>query len=85
MEEFMRDVMPVEGVQWSSGQAINLKDWPGMRREGSGFWAGFLNTYYWIDTKAGVAAVLQSQYFPPLDNGFVELRARLEKTLYSCL
>ncbi|KAF5329846.1 hypothetical protein D9611_013407 [Ephemerocybe angulata] len=37
MEEFMRDVMPVEGVQWSSGQAINLKDWPGMRREGSGF------------------------------------------------
>ncbi|KAF6751874.1 beta-lactamase/transpeptidase-like protein [Ephemerocybe angulata] len=85
MEEFMRDVMPVDGVQWSRGQAVTLNDWPGMRREGSGFWAGFLNTYYWIDPKAGIAAVLQSQYFPPLDSRFLTLREMLEKTLYSGL
>ncbi|KAF6754612.1 beta-lactamase/transpeptidase-like protein [Ephemerocybe angulata] len=85
MEEFMRYVMPVDGVQWSRGQAVTLNDWPGMRREGSGFWAGFLNTYYWIDPKAGIAAVFQSQYFPPLDSRFLTLRETLEKTLYSGL
>ena len=44
-----------------------LADVPGMRRAGTGDWAGLPNCYYWIDRSAGVCGAVLTQVFPFFD------------------
>ncbi|KAJ3541788.1 hypothetical protein NMY22_g3753 [Coprinellus aureogranulatus] len=85
MESFLGPALPAHGIQWSNGQGVITADWPAMRKRGSGFWSGYLNTNHWIDPATGVAAVFQSQLLPPLDRGLAVLGAQLEIALYASL
>ncbi|KAJ3525362.1 hypothetical protein NMY22_g10612 [Coprinellus aureogranulatus] len=85
MESFLGPALPAPGIQWSNGQGVITADWPAMRKRGSGFWSGYLNTNHWIDPATGVAAVFQSQLLPPLDRGLAVLGAQLEIALYASL
>ena len=49
---------------------------------GSLVWAGFANTYYWIDPAQGLAAVLLAQVVPFADARVLELFTGLQRAVY---
>ncbi|KAJ2923333.1 hypothetical protein H1R20_g13760, partial [Candolleomyces eurysporus] len=89
--------MGTGGIQWGyGGMALAMGDWvvepdPSMaakmklRKEGSAFWSGFLNTTHFIDPSTGVAAVFQAQLLPPLDPVILRTAGALEGVLYQGL
>jgi len=56
-----------------------------MRREGSGFWSGVLNTHFWVDRASGVAGAVLTQLIPMFDEAMLEVLAAFEGTLYAGL
>jgi CubicO group peptidase (beta-lactamase class C family) len=68
---------------WGLGLHLTLEDVPGMRGAGTGDWAGLFNSFYWIDRRAGIAAVMLTQVLPFFDHGVVETLLALEATVYS--
>ncbi len=60
-------------------------DVAGRRRAGSLFWAGLLNTFYWIDPASGIVAVLMFQHVPFLDRDAVAVLESFERAVYSSL
>jgi len=44
------------GWKWGYGLLLNTVDLPGMRRAGSGAWAGLCITHFWVDRTAGICA-----------------------------
>ncbi|HET6147379.1 MAG TPA: serine hydrolase domain-containing protein [Polyangia bacterium] len=86
MPELMNDLPPFPFRQgWSLAFHLVLEDVPGMRRAGSGDWAGLFNSYYWIDPGARVAGALFTQVLPFFDARVVELALELEKATYQGL
>jgi CubicO group peptidase (beta-lactamase class C family) len=59
------------------------EDVPGMRSAGSQFWAGVLNTHFWLDPKKNIAAVLMTQSLPFVEPRFVGLYDRFERAAYA--
>jgi methyl acetate hydrolase len=55
------------------------------RTRGSLSWAGKKNTYFWIDPRRGVCAVLMMQYLPFFDKEAISLLSEFERTLYASL
>jgi CubicO group peptidase (beta-lactamase class C family) len=68
---------------WGLGFHVYLIDLPGMRSAGSGDWSGLFNTYYWIDRKAGIGAVIATQLLPFFDNKMVETILGFEAAVYA--
>jgi CubicO group peptidase (beta-lactamase class C family) len=65
--------------------AVSLRterDIPGMRAAGSLWWAGFLNTFFWVDPTNDVAAVLMTQSLPFCDSGFMRTWETFERAVY---
>jgi hypothetical protein len=62
-----------------------LEDVPGMRRAGTGDWAGICNSYYWIDRTSGVAGAIFTQVLPFFDAAIVELAGALEQEVYAAV
>jgi CubicO group peptidase (beta-lactamase class C family) len=58
------------------------EDIPGMRRAGSQGWAGVLNSHYWFDPQAGIAAVLMTQSLPFVEPRFMNTYERFERATY---
>ncbi len=58
------------------------EDIPGMRRAGSQGWAGVLNSHYWFDPQAGLAAVLMTQSLPFVEPRFADTYERFERAAY---
>jgi CubicO group peptidase (beta-lactamase class C family) len=54
-----------------------------MRRAGTVFWSGILNTYFWIDRQTGVAATVMTQLQPLFDPALLQSLATFESTLYA--
>ena len=52
------DFFPGISLKWGFGHMINMQPGPDGRSAGSLSWGGLLNTYYWIDPKSRIAAVL---------------------------
>ena len=65
------------------GLHLVLEDIPGMRRSGTGDWAGLFNCYYWIDRASGVAGALLTQILPFFDAPVVETSAGFELGVYA--
>jgi CubicO group peptidase (beta-lactamase class C family) len=63
------DFVAGPGWKWGYGLLLNPEDAPGMRRGGSGAWAGLCNTHFWIDRSSGLCASIYSSTLPfaPLD------------------
>ena len=73
------------GFKWGYGLMLNTTDVPGMRRAGSGAWAGLMNTYYWIDRTAGITGAIYSQFLPFADPEMLAINVEFEKALYAGL
>jgi methyl acetate hydrolase len=68
---------------WGFGFQLMLEDIPGMRREGSGFWSGVLNTHFWVDRGSGVAGAVLTQLVPMFDEAVLETLAGFETAVYA--
>ncbi len=55
------------------------------REAGSICWAGFANTRWWVDFKAGVAGAWSTQVFPPGDPLAQKAYFKFEKSVYDSL
>jgi len=62
---------------------MNPKAYPGGRSAGSLAWAGVDNTYYWIDPKRGLCAVIMMQFLPFADKEAVSLLGEFERAVYA--
>jgi len=70
---------------WGLGLHLLLEDIPGMRKAGSGDWAGLFNCYYWIDPATGIAAAIFTQLLPFFDARMVETLLQFEEGVYARL
>jgi CubicO group peptidase (beta-lactamase class C family) len=68
---------------WGLGFHLFTEDLPGMRRAGSGDWAGLCNCYFWIDRGSGIAAAFLTQVLPFFDQRIVETAQAVEQSIYA--
>jgi methyl acetate hydrolase len=73
------------GYKWGYGLLLNTEDVAGGRRAGSGAWAGFFNTHFWVDRSTGVTGAVYSQFLPFIPPEAVRLYEDFETQLYSSL
>lgn len=66
----------------SFGFMRNESDIPGRRRAGSQSWAGVLNTHYWLDPAADLAAVIMTQTLPFVEPPLMATYERFERAAY---
>jgi methyl acetate hydrolase len=82
--ELCNDVPSLPVAQsFGLGFHLVLENIPGMRRAGTGDWAGLFNCYYWIDRAAGVTGALFTQVLPFYDGRIVESAAAFEHGVYA--
>lgn len=67
------------------GFLINPKPYDGGRSAGSLAWAGLYNTFYWIDPKRGVSAVLMMNFLPFCDDAAMAMLRDFERSVYTHL
>jgi CubicO group peptidase (beta-lactamase class C family) len=72
------DMQPGSLEKWGLGFLINPTAYPGGRSAGSLAWAGIANTYFWIDPKRSVCAVLMMQFLPFVDKEAIGLLGDFE-------
>jgi len=74
---------PGPGYKWGYGLLLNTEDVPGMRRAGSGAWAGLLNTHFWVDPTAGITGAIYTQFLPFVPEEAMTMYADFERALYA--
>lgn len=65
------------------GFLINSEPYGGGRSAGSLAWAGIRNTFFWIDPRRGVCAVLMMQFLPFCDKEAMGLLHDFERSVYA--
>ncbi len=84
LPELTNDVPALPVPQgWGLGLNLLLQDIPGMRRAGTGSWAGLFNCYYWIDRATGVTAAILTQVLPFFDARIVQTMLELNGAVFS--
>ncbi len=73
------------GYKWGLGLLLNTADIPGMRRAGSGAWAGLCNTHFWVDRTTGVCASIYSNFLPFVTPAAMTMYNDFERALYASL
>ena len=68
---------------WGLGFELVLEDLPGMRRAGTGAWAGLANCYYWLDRAGGRAGIFLTQVLPFFDERIIDRCVELELAAYA--
>lgn len=68
---------------WGLGFHLYLVDLPGMRSAGSADWSGLFNSFFWIDRKAGIGAVIATQLLPFFDDTMVGTILGFEAAVYA--
>ncbi|MGB7360417.1 MAG: serine hydrolase, partial [Mycobacterium sp.] len=68
---------------WGLGFHLYLVDLPGMRSAGSADWSGLFNSFFWIDRKAGIGAVIATQLLPFFGDKMVETILGFEAAVYA--
>jgi CubicO group peptidase (beta-lactamase class C family) len=74
---------PGPGRKWGYGLLLNTDDLPGMRRAGSGAWAGMCNTHFWVDRSSGITGAIYSSFLPFAPPEALALYQRYERALYA--
>jgi CubicO group peptidase (beta-lactamase class C family) len=77
------DIQPGSTEKWGLGFLINTTPYAGGRAAGSLAWAGIYNTFYWIDPKNNVCAVLLMQFLPFVDKEAIGLLNDFERAVYA--
>ena len=65
------------------GFLINTTAYEGGRSAGSLAWAGIANTFYWIDPRRELCAVLMMQFLPFCDMDAIEVLREFERAVYA--
>ncbi len=73
------------GYKFGLGLLRNTEDIEGMRRAGSGAWAGIFNTHFWVDRTAGVSGAIYTQTLPFVEPAVFQVYVDFEKALYASL
>jgi methyl acetate hydrolase len=73
------------GYKWGYGLLLNTHDEPGRRRAGTGAWAGFFNTHFWIDRATQVTGAIYSQFLPFIPPAAIQLYVDFETAVYASL
>ena len=76
------DIQPGHTEKWGLGFLINTTAYSGGRSAGSLAWAGLENTFYWIDPKRSLCAVLLMRFLPFVDKEAVGLLDDFERAVY---
>lgn len=76
------DMQPGATEKWGLGFLINTTPYEGGRSSGSLAWAGSFNTFYWIDLKRSLCAVLMMQFLPFVDREAIGLLQDFERAIY---
>lgn len=76
------DLHPGESDRYTFGFLLNPKAYRGGRSAGSLAWAGIYNTFYWIDPKKKLCAVLMMQILPFGDKDTLGLLQEFERSVY---
>lgn len=76
------DIQPGQIEKWGLGFLINTTPYSGGRSAGSLAWAGLSNTFYWIDPKRRLCAVILMQYLPFVDKEAIGLLDEFERVVY---
>src|SRR5271165_50349 len=79
------DIQPGFTEKWGLGFLINTTPYAGGRSAGSLAWAGIFNTFYWIDPKRSLCAVIMMQFLPFVDKDAIGLLNDFERAVYSAL
>lgn len=79
------DLHPGAMDKWGLGFLINQTAYDGGRSAGSLAWAGINNTFYWIDPRQNVCAVIMMQFLPFVDTEAVGLLGEFERAVYANL
>jgi CubicO group peptidase (beta-lactamase class C family) len=79
------DFFPGVAKTWGLGFLINTDPIEGRRAANSLSWAGFLNTYYWIDPESEMCGVILMQLLPFFDTEAIALYDEYERAVYSTL
>jgi methyl acetate hydrolase len=77
------DLHPGAVDGFTYGFLINNTAYPDGRPAGTLAWAGIENTFYWIDPKRSLCAVIMMQFFPFVDKQAVGLLSDFEKAVYA--
>ncbi len=70
---------------WGLGFHLTLEDVPGMRKEGTGDWAGLFNLYYWVDRRSGIGCTFLTQVLPFFDHHIIATFSAIEAATYAGL
>jgi CubicO group peptidase (beta-lactamase class C family) len=73
------------GYKFGLGLLRNTEDIEGMRRAGSGAWAGIFNTHFWVDRTTGVSGAIYTQTLPFVEPAVFQVYIDFEKALYASL
>ncbi|SHK27737.1 CubicO group peptidase, beta-lactamase class C family [Pseudonocardia thermophila] len=73
------------GYKWGYGLLLNTEDIPGMRRAGTGAWAGLCNTHFFIDRTTGICASIYSNTLPFVTPDVFGMYQDFERALYANL
>jgi len=76
-------VVPGGLDKFGLGFAISSKGEPNGRAPGSIAWAGLDNTFFWIDPKNNLGAVIMMQVLPFLDPGPIGVLKDFERAVYA--
>jgi methyl acetate hydrolase len=76
------DVHPGHTDGFSYGFLINTEDYDGGRSAGSLAWAGIFNTFFWIDPKRKLCAVIMMQFLPFCDAAATGVLGDFEHAVY---
>jgi methyl acetate hydrolase len=71
--------------KWTLAFLMNPVAYDGGRSAGSLAWAGLYNTYYWIDPKRKISAVLMMQFLPFCDAEASAMLGDFERAVYGSL
>lgn len=78
-------LFPGGRLRWGFGHMINVDPVQDGRAAGSLTWAGLFNTYYWIDPRQRVAAVIMMQILPFADQQALAAYRQFEHGIYRAL
>jgi CubicO group peptidase (beta-lactamase class C family) len=77
------DIQPGATEKWGLGFLINTTPYRNGRAAGSLAWAGLYNTFYWIDPKSSLCAVILMQFLPFVDREAVGILSDFEAAVYA--
>jgi methyl acetate hydrolase len=76
-------LFPGGSARWGLAYMINTEPGPNGRSAGSLSWGGIFNSYYWLDPKKRVTAVILAQFLPFADRAALTLYGAFERAIYA--